>query len=104
MATINFENSTPVTRIHTTSLQDSQHALFLQCGNESSYLSAQDGLDLLAFLYEQRDSLYELAHQEDKLTDEQMKIQAYNRDLDERNAIAAENREKPWLPSYDGGD
>jgi hypothetical protein len=26
---------------------------------------------------------------------------AYNREMGERNRIAAENREKPWLPGYD---
>lgn len=26
----------------------------------------------------------------------------YNREMDERNRIAMENREKPWLPLHDG--
>lgn len=30
------------------------------------------------------------------------KAELYNREIDERNRIAAENREKPWLPLYDG--
>ena len=29
-------------------------------------------------------------------------VQAYNRAMDARNRIAAENREKPWLPLVDG--
>ena len=29
-------------------------------------------------------------------------VQAYNREMDERNRIAFENREKPWLPLHDG--
>ena len=33
---------------------------------------------------------------------EYSKVETYNRELDERNRIAHENREKPWLPSYDG--
>ena len=28
----------------------------------------------------------------------------YNREMDERNRISMENRDKPWLPSVDSGD
>ena len=30
------------------------------------------------------------------------KVQAYNAEMDARNRIIAENREKPWLPLVDG--
>lgn len=30
------------------------------------------------------------------------KAELYNREMDERNRIIAENREKPWLPFHDG--
>jgi hypothetical protein len=30
------------------------------------------------------------------------KAELYNREMDERNRIAFENREKPWLPLHDG--
>lgn len=32
------------------------------------------------------------------------KVADYNRQMDERNRIIAESREKPWLPQYDGSD
>ena len=35
-------------------------------------------------------------------TDEQRRVADYNRAIDERNRISYENREKPWLPLYDG--
>ena len=33
---------------------------------------------------------------------EYRKVKKYNQELDERNRILAENREKPWLPFHDG--
>ena len=30
------------------------------------------------------------------------KAELHNREMDERNRIVAENREKPWLPLHDG--
>lgn len=30
------------------------------------------------------------------------RVRRYNQEMDERNRISAENRDKPWLPLHDG--
>lgn len=44
----------------------------------------------------------ELHYSETSPLPEYSKVEKYNQELDERNRILAENREKPWLPSHDG--
>jgi hypothetical protein len=39
-----------------------------------------------------------------KVKEEQSEASRYNREMDERNRIIAENRDKPWLPFHDGED
>lgn len=60
-------------------------------------LDAKAATLLLDFLLLHQDRL--IRHR-----DEQQKVKAYNAEMDARNQIAVENREKPWLPSYEGGD
>jgi len=44
----------------------------------------------------------ELISEYERKNQEAEQAERYNREMDERNRIAAENRNKPWLPLHDG--
>jgi hypothetical protein len=47
-------------------------------------------------------SFDEVIREYERRNQEAERAERYNREMDERNRISAENREKPWLPFHDG--
>ncbi|SRR6266536_636560 len=55
----------------------------------------------LEFCWEVSNGTWVLLPMSDE-TRQARRVAQYNREIDERNRIAMESREKPWLPLYDG--